>query len=240
VRYDNATDAYAEAVAGTGWQLLSVTFTPTTSYGQVTVTISGRTDATGSDAYFYADDMAVLLPAGYKLDLGGLDLWADALPITPPIATVLSANDVWTAATSTLTGAGTIGKFLLDALDAAVSSRAATGDAMTLTAAYDRAKTALALSEYTAPANADIATLLSRVPGSVALEATLEALKGSGWTTETLVALAAAIAAKLDASAYTAPPSAADVAAAVLDEPVTGHTGWLTKLLSVAKFLGLK
>ncbi len=186
VRYDNATDVYAEAVESTDWQLLSVTFTPTTSYGQLTVTVSGRTDATGSDAYFYADDFAVLYPAGYKLDLGGLDLWADALPITPPIATVLSANDVWTAATSGLTGVGTVGKLVLDALDAAISSRAEAGDAMTLTAAYDRAKTALAVSEYTAP------------------------------------------------------DSAAAIADAVLDEPVMGHTGWLTKLLSVAKFLGLK
>lgn len=35
-------------------------------------------------------------------------------------------------------------------------------------------------------------------------------------------------------------PSASAIADAVLDEPVDGHTGWLTKLLSVVKFLGLK
>ncbi len=142
VRYDNATDVYAEAVESTDWQLLSVTFTPATAYGQLTVTVSGRTDATGSDAYFYVDDFSVLFPPGYKLDLGGLDLWAEALPITPPIATVLSANDVWTAATAGMTGDGTIGKLLADRIDAAISSRAAAGGAMVLTPAYDAAKTA--------------------------------------------------------------------------------------------------
>lgn len=114
VRYDNATDAYSEAAAGTGWQLLSVTFTPTTTYGQITVTLSGMTDATGSDAYIYYDDFAVLYPAGYALDLGGMDLWADALPITPPIATVASPADVWLVPAANLTGVGTIGKRLLD------------------------------------------------------------------------------------------------------------------------------
>jgi len=121
-----------------------------------------------------------------RRNLGGLDNWADALPVVPPIDTVLSAEQVWTVQTATLTGAGSIGKLLVDNVDAPISGRAAAGDAMTLTAAYDRAKTALASDEYTAP------------------------------------------------------PSAAAIADAVLDEPVTGHTGWLTKLLSVAKFLGLK
>ncbi len=112
IDYDNGTEVYAEAVAGTDWQLLSVTFAPTTAYGQITVTLSTMTDATGSDAYVYFDDMAVLYPAGYKLDLGGMDLWADALPITPPIATVLSAGDVWNLPASGLTGTGTIGQIL--------------------------------------------------------------------------------------------------------------------------------
>lgn len=112
INYDNGTEIYREASNSTDWQLLSVTFTPTTSYGQIEVTLSGRTDATGSNSYFYFDDFAVLYPAGYKLDLGGFDLWANALPITPPIATVLSPYDVWTVPTSTVTGDGTIGKKL--------------------------------------------------------------------------------------------------------------------------------
>lgn len=165
--YDDGTVLYTEATESTDWQLLVITFVPTTSYGQITVTISGRTDAVGTDAYFYLDDMAILYPSGYKLDMGGMDLWANALPITPPIATVMSAADVWTAATTGLTGAGTIGKLLTDNVDAAISTR-------------------------------------------------------------------------LAAVGYTAPPSAATIAGAVMDESADGHTGWLTKLLSVAKFLGLK
>lgn len=186
IDYDNGTTVYAEAMANTIWQLLSVTFVPATSHGQITVTVSGRTDATGSNSYFYVDDFAMLYPAGYRLDIGGLDLWANALPIVPPIATVMSASDVWLVATSTLNGTGTIGKLLTDNVNMAISTRATPGDAMTLTSAYDRAKTALAANEYTAG------------------------------------------------------PTAPEIADAVLDEDVNGHTGWLTKLLSVSKFLGLK
>jgi hypothetical protein len=35
-------------------------------------------------------------------------------------------------------------------------------------------------------------------------------------------------------------PTAADNADAVLDEAETGHTGWITKLLSKVGFIGLK
>lgn len=95
VRYDKTTWAYAEAVDSTDWQILSVTITPTTSYGQITITLRTNTDATGSDAYVYADDFSILYPAGYALNLGGLDLWSDGLPITPPISTSIAAADVW-------------------------------------------------------------------------------------------------------------------------------------------------
>ena len=50
---------------------------------------------------------------------------------------------------------------------------AKTGDAMTLTAAYDPAKTVA-----TVPDNASIATILSRVTGSVALDATVAKAAG--------------------------------------------------------------
>jgi len=112
IDYDNGTVVYAEAAANTNWQLLSVNFTPTTTYGQITLTLSGMTDATGSNAYIYFDDFAVLYPAGYSLNLGGMDLWADALPVVPPIATVLSAKDVWTAADTEDYGSSTMGNKL--------------------------------------------------------------------------------------------------------------------------------
>lgn len=85
INYDDGTTTYAEATDSTSWQLLSVAFTPTTTYEEITVTVSTRTDATGSNAYTYFDDFDVHYPAGYALDLGTLDVWADALPITPPI-----------------------------------------------------------------------------------------------------------------------------------------------------------
>ncbi len=110
VDYDNGTTTYSEATQTTGWQLISVNFTPTTSYGEIIVTLSTKTDATGSNAYVYFDDFAVLYPAGYALDLGGMDLWANALPVVPPIATVLSAKDVWTALDTENYGSNTMGE----------------------------------------------------------------------------------------------------------------------------------
>ena len=109
IDYDNGTTAYAQATNKTDWQLLFITFTPTTTFGQITVTLSARTDATTTGAYVYIDDFTVLYPAGYKLNLGGLDDWANAMPVTPPIATVLSANDVWTASSTVDYGSDTMG-----------------------------------------------------------------------------------------------------------------------------------
>lgn len=112
VDYDNGTIAYAEAAQQTDWQFIFVAFTPITSYGEIIVTISTMTDATTTNAYIYWDDFVVLYPAGYRLDLGTIDLWAQALPVTPTIATVNSGLDVWAANTSAMTGSGTIGKYV--------------------------------------------------------------------------------------------------------------------------------
>lgn len=94
INYDNGTTSYAQASDSTDWQLLHVTFTPTTTYGQITVTVSGRTDATGSDAYFYIDDFGVSYPPNVALDLGGLDNWASGLPVVPPLSLPISAGTV--------------------------------------------------------------------------------------------------------------------------------------------------
>ena len=112
INYDDGTTSSTTATDSTSWQLLAVNFTPTTAFGEITITVDGYTDATGSDAYFYVDDMAVLYPAGYKLDLGGLDLWANALPIVPPIATVISAQDFWSASSAVDYGSATMGEKL--------------------------------------------------------------------------------------------------------------------------------
>lgn len=112
VEYDGGTEVYAAAAQTTAWQLLSVTFTPATATGKITVTLSGQTDATGTDRYFYWDDASVFYPAGVALNLGGLDIWDAALPVTPPIATLASALDVWTASAAVDYGANTMGEKL--------------------------------------------------------------------------------------------------------------------------------
>ncbi len=117
IDFDNGTVAYAEAADNTDWQLLTVSFSPTTTYGQIIATVSGLTDATGSNAYFYADDVSVFLPPGVQLDLGGMDLWANALPITPSISTNVTATDVWNVPTANLTSPSTTGTKLKKSLE---------------------------------------------------------------------------------------------------------------------------
>jgi len=113
INYDNGTTAYCQASSTAGsWQLLFVTFTPTTTYGQITVTLSTMTDATTTNAYVYFDDYSVLYPAGVQLSLGAMDLWANGLPVTPTISTNLSAQDVWTSASTTDYGTNTMGNKL--------------------------------------------------------------------------------------------------------------------------------
>lgn len=108
VNYDNGTTVFSEATQTTGWQLVFVPFTPTTTYGQLTVTVSGRTVASTANAGFYVADMSVLYPAGHTLNLGSMNTWANALPVMPSISTTVSAADVW-AADPTQFGANTVG-----------------------------------------------------------------------------------------------------------------------------------
>ena len=116
IDYDNGTTAYAQATETTDWQLLYVVFTPTTTYGQITVTLSTRTDQTTTNAYVYFDDFTVGYPPSVALDLGGMDNWANALPVTPPIALPISAGtvaqNVWTQLTTTDWGTNSMGESL--------------------------------------------------------------------------------------------------------------------------------
>jgi hypothetical protein len=108
VNYDNGTVAYTSAAQTTDWQLLTVTFVSTSTYGQITVTFDTRTNASASDAYVYFDDFSMLYPAGTTLNLGTFDLWANGEPIAPYISTTIAAADVWAVSASGF-GAGTIG-----------------------------------------------------------------------------------------------------------------------------------
>lgn len=96
VNYDDGTIATATATDTTDWQKLSISFTPTTTFGQVVVTIDGFTDATTTDAYFYVDDFDIAYPSGYAVNLGKLDVWADGSPITPSSDTTGYLSYDWT------------------------------------------------------------------------------------------------------------------------------------------------
>jgi hypothetical protein len=113
VKYDNTTTATAVAAATAGsWQQLAVTFTPTTTYGQIEVWVSGATSAAGAASYFYVDDVQVAYPAGVSVNLGGLDLWAAGTPVWPPIATFPSLGGVLDELLSAHTVPGTLGALL--------------------------------------------------------------------------------------------------------------------------------
>lgn len=116
INYDNGTTTSASATNTTSWQLLSASFTPSTSYGQITVTLTAETDQTGTNAYVYWDDMGVLFPAGVTLNLGSMDLWATGQPISPMIATGVNANDVWAVDKTTLTATDSIGEHVASKL----------------------------------------------------------------------------------------------------------------------------
>jgi len=64
------------------------------------------------DAYVYFDDASVFYPPGTSLDLGGLDVWSDGLPIIPPIATNINASDVWNVAVASASNPGSVGEML--------------------------------------------------------------------------------------------------------------------------------
>lgn len=187
VRYDNSTDAYAEAAATTDWQLLTVAFTPATSYGQITVTLSCRTDAVGADAYVYWDDMGVSFPPNVALDLGALDLWANALPVTPPLAIPLSAQtvaqSVWQQLRAGLGAAGTFG---------AVDEWAGAIDAATIRAAIGMAAANLDTQIGDLPTNAELTAALAGADDAVlAAIAALNDLDAVGAQAAASAALAA-------------------------------------------------
>lgn len=113
VTYDQTSTATSVATATAGsWQQLAVTFTPTTTFGQVVVSLTGATDATTTSRYFYVDDVNIAYPAGVAVDLGNLDLWADGLPVAPAISTMPSIQGVWDEPLSAHTVPGSFGYFI--------------------------------------------------------------------------------------------------------------------------------
>lgn len=97
--YDNGTIAYVQAAETTSWQTMFLPLQPATDYGEIVCTISGRTDATTTNAYFYVAKRFIAYPTDTPINLENADLWANALPVDPPIAVPLTAftvsNAVW-------------------------------------------------------------------------------------------------------------------------------------------------
>jgi hypothetical protein len=171
-------------------------------------------------------------------DITAASVWAvGTRALTDKAGFSLSAAGVlaiWHQLLSGIVTADTIGKLLFDNVNAPIGSIPTNP---TLQSVWTDAKAAfldiaissrLATTGYTAPDNATIAAIADYVDTEVAAikaktdnlpttpadEATLTAMKGAGWTTETLKAIKAAI----DAI------SAAAMADAVWDELQSGHT----------------
>jgi len=98
----------------TDWQLLVVSGTPIQS-GQLKIKLSIETDAIttqlsslNTDGSVYFDDLYV----AYKtpLDLGGLDLIYNGLPIFPPLTVVMTASAVWAEQLSANNQPGSMGE----------------------------------------------------------------------------------------------------------------------------------
>jgi hypothetical protein len=108
INYDDGSIVYAEAGQVTDWQYIQAPFTPLTTYGEITVTVSGKSDAGVTNSPFYVAEMSVLYPAGHKIEMGLMNTWSSASPTKPSISTVASASDVW-AVDPTSFGASTVG-----------------------------------------------------------------------------------------------------------------------------------
>ncbi|MDX9783072.1 MAG: hypothetical protein RBT35_08890 [Bacteroidales bacterium] len=102
----SANTAYA-SVDTTDWQVVVISGTPAEA-GQITVTIQIQTDAVGSDAYVYWDDIYISYRSA--VDLGGLDNTYQALPIVPPLTVNMVAGSVWSELLSNNEISGSFGE----------------------------------------------------------------------------------------------------------------------------------
>jgi hypothetical protein len=107
---------------------------------------------------------------------------------TPPTASSI-AQAVWEYGTRTLTSFGT----LVATIWANVSRTLTDKAGFSLTSAYDAAKNAAAPGAEMDLVDAPNPTAITAIQNGLALEATLDAICGVGWTDETLVALMAAV-----------------------------------------------
>jgi hypothetical protein len=114
VKYDNTTETTAVATGTTSAQQLQVTFTPLTTYGQITITFEMATDATGTNAYVYLGEMVPNLPDGVAVNTTDLSKWANAMPVVPSLATIRNPTSLWDEPTSIHTIDGSFGDLISD------------------------------------------------------------------------------------------------------------------------------
>lgn len=175
--------------------------------GSVTagVTVTTNNDKTGYTASTVSDKTGYALTTAEHTAISGTDVPAGltAQGYTATRAGYLDTLNglvqaIWDKATSALTTAGSIGKLLVDNVNATISSRLASGS-------------------YTAPDNADIATILTRV--DVATSTRASATDYTTARAAKLDNLDVAISTRMATFSYTAPPTAAAIAAVILLTP---------------------
>jgi hypothetical protein len=186
--YDNGTEVSAVATDTTDWQQINVSFTPATTYGQITMSVCGGTDATTTDAYFYLDDVNIAYPAGVAINLGSLDIFANGLPVMPTIATMPSLAGVWDEPKAAHTTAGTYGAYL----DSKVSEAGGGATAEEIRQEIDTNSTQLAAIVEAIPTTSEIATAVdAELADDFAALPTAEETADTVWDEQTSAHIAA-------------------------------------------------
>jgi hypothetical protein len=95
VIYDGGLNEVEAVMAkdNSDWINISIEFTPKTEIGVIDITLSGFSDQSAPDSYFYLGQCIVNKPDGSELKLSNLDLFYQALPITPTVATLTDFSE---------------------------------------------------------------------------------------------------------------------------------------------------
>jgi hypothetical protein len=112
--YDGSITEETVATATTDWQKITVAITPTVNDQLIKANLYMETDQTGSSSYVYIEDISAFYPPDSIQNFGTLNSWADGMPLTPPISSAVSAQDVWAVPSNTSFGTGTMGKQAVD------------------------------------------------------------------------------------------------------------------------------
>lgn len=95
VIYDGGLNEVEAVMAkdNSDWINISAEFIPETTTGVIDITLSGFSDQSAPDSYFYLGQCIVNKPDGSELKLSNLDLFYQALPITPTVATLTDFSE---------------------------------------------------------------------------------------------------------------------------------------------------